>query len=391
MHQQTRLGRAWGAAPDPSGGRCARRGWAVLVLALAMLTGCAGRPGPEVLAPVAVSVPEAQTITVYVATTRARAAEDSNVFTSQPGRGLNYAAFKISIPPTHKPGAIEWPKGAGDPARDFVVVEQQRLDRASFQRLTLAETRERGLRRYGVFVHGYNNNFQEALFRVAQMAQDSGHHGTTVLFDWPSAAKVAGYVTDKDNATYSRDGLVDTLTLLARQPGTNEVTLFGHSMGGWLTVESVRQLRLMGRNDVIAKLNVILAAPDIDVPVFMSQLEVIGPLKPPLTVLVSRDDKALGFSRRIAGERQRLGAIDVNNPLVQEAAARGHVQVVDISSVAATSGMNHDRYVEFVALYPSIRGQAQASTARSSGAFVFNDLASKVPNPFTPAQAAATH
>ncbi|MFD0986894.1 alpha/beta hydrolase [Methyloligella solikamskensis] len=382
MDQQSACRRALRVAPE--GGAS----WVAFALALFLLTGCAGRPGPEVLAPVSASVPETQTVTVYVATTRARAAADSNVFTDQPARGLNYAAFTISIPPGHQPGAIEWPKGAGDPSRDFVVVEQQRLDRESFRRLTLAETRERRTGRYGVFVHGYNNNFQEALFRVAQMANDSGHRGTTVLFDWPSAAKVSGYVTDKDNATYSRDGLVDTLTLLARQPGTKEVTLFGHSMGGWLTVESVRQLRLMRRNDVIAKLNVILAAPDIDVAVFISQLEVIGPLKPPLTVLVSRDDKALSFSSRIAGDRQRLGAIDVNSPLVQEAAAKGHVQVVDISSLEATSGMNHDRYVEFVALYPSVRNQAQASTSRSAGTFVFNDLAGRLPNPFTPAQAA---
>lgn len=365
----------------------AYRLWGILALALCLLAGCAGRPGPEVLAPVAGTVPESQTVTVYVATTRARAAENENVFTSQPARGMNYAAFTISIPPNHTPGNVEWPKGRGDPAKDFVVVEQHRLDRARFQRLVLAETRERGTSRYGVFVHGYNNNFQEALFRAAQMATDSGHPGTTVLFDWPSAAKVTGYVTDRDNATYSRDGLVETLTLLARQPGTKQVTLFGHSMGGWLTVESVRQLRLMRRDDVIRKLNVILAAPDIDVAVFVSQLEVIGPLDPPLTVLVSQDDKALGFSSRIAGNRGRLGSIDVANPLVQEAVARGHVEVVDISSVNATNAMNHDRYVEFIALYPKYKNTG--GMPRRAGTFVFNDVASAITRPFVPAQASA--
>lgn len=360
---------------------------AVLLCAL-FVAGCGGRPGPEVLATVATAAPASEQVTIYVATTRARATPDTNVFTDQPARGVNYAAFTISIPPNHVPGQIEWPKGQGDASKDFVVVEQQLLDAESFRRLTLAETRERKTGRYGVFVHGYNNNFQEALFRAAQMANDSGHRSTAVLFDWPSAAKVAGYVTDKDNATYSRDALVDTLTILTRQPGTKEVTLFGHSMGGWLTVESVRQLRLMRRNDVIAKLNVILAAPDIDVAVFISQLEVIGPLQPPLTVLVSQDDKALGFSSRIAGDRKRLGAVDVNSPLVQEAAAKGHVQVVDISSVAATNGMNHDRFVELVALYPTIDANRQAGLQRTAGTYVFNDLAGKISSPFIPAQAA---
>ncbi len=353
-----------------------------------LIAGCAGRPGPEVLATVATAAPAGEQVTIYVATTRARATADSNVFTDQPARSVNYAAFTISIPPNHVPGEIEWPKGQGDPSKDFVVVEQQLLDAESFRRLTLAETRERKTGRYGVFVHGYNNNFQEALFRAAQMANDSGHRSTAVLFDWPSAAKLAGYVTDKDNATYSRDALVDTLTILTRQPGTKEVTLFGHSMGGWLTVESVRQLRLMRRDDVVRRLNVILAAPDIDVAVFISQLEVIGPLQPPLTVLVSKDDKALGFSSRIAGDRKRLGAVDVNSPLVQEAAAKGHVQVVDISSLDATNGMNHDRFVELVALYPTVQTSKQVGLSRTAGTYVFNDLAGKVTSPFTPAQAA---
>lgn len=361
----------------------------ICVLVFFLLAGCSARPGAEVLVPVSSLAPEAELITVYVATTRARAAPDSNVFTDQPSRDLNYAAFTISIPPTHQPGHIEWPKGEADPARDFVVVKQELLDRNSFKQLTAAEGRGKGRHRYGVFVHGYNNNFQEALFRVAQLSADTGQRGTAVLFDWPSAAKVAGYVTDKDNATYSRDELVDTLTILARQPGVGEVTLFGHSMGGWLTVEAVRQLRLMGRDDVIRRLNVVLAAPDIDVAVFISQLEVIGPLNPPLIVLTSSDDRALGFSSRIAGKRKRLGAIDVNNPLVQEAAAKGHLQVIDISSVEASSGMNHDRYVEFVALYPKTQAKAGAGgVSRTAGTFVFDDLTDTITRPFTPALAA---
>lgn len=46
-------------------------------------------------------------------------------------------------------------------------------------------------------------------------------------------------------------------------------------MGAWLTVEALRQLRLARNDAAINRLNVILAAPDIDVDVFRSQMEVI--------------------------------------------------------------------------------------------------------------------
>ena len=96
---------------------------------LGLLAGCAARPGPQVLSQTP-TVEGAKLVTVYVATTRQRAAPDSNVFTSGRADGLNYAAFTISIPPTHKAGAIEWPDGAPDATTDFVTVSQKVLDRA---------------------------------------------------------------------------------------------------------------------------------------------------------------------------------------------------------------------------------------------------------------------
>ncbi len=352
----------------------------ILVLAVCALGGCAQRPTAAVLAPVADPPPNAKLVTVYVASMRARARPDSNDFTNQPARQLNYASFTISVPPDHKPGNIEWPKGRLDPAHDFVVVRQEVLTKQSFDRAIAAAGPRHGPRRYGVFVHGFNNNFQEALYRLTQMAADANMQGTPVLYDWPSVAKVTGYVTDKDNATYSRDGLVSILTLLARQSRVSQVTVLGHSMGGWLTVEAVRQLRLMGRNSVIRRLRVILAAPDIDVDVFLSQLRVIGPLNPPMVLLVSTDDRALRFSSRIGGDRKRAGAINVDNPVVREAALRAHVEVIDISKVKPEDAMRHSRVAQFAALYPKIETEDHGDMAsfRKAGAYVFNGVGSGV-------------
>ena len=270
-------------------------------------------------------------MTIYVATTRQREFSDANVFTAGRAPSVAYAEFTVSIPPGHQSGKVEWPSPAPDPNSTFVVVRQRTLDEATF---AAEVSRKRGDRRpdVGVFVHGYNTNFQEALFRMAQMAADAHFDGAPVLFAWPSEGKLSGYIADKDAVTYSRDQLAALLATLAKNPGVGNITVIGHSMGGSLTAEALRQLRLTGEDATIRRLKVVLAAPDIDADVFREQMTVIGKLSPPMTVLVAHDDAALSVSRFIAGERQRVGAFDVTDPRVAEAAREHDIQIIDISS-----------------------------------------------------------
>jgi esterase/lipase superfamily enzyme len=352
---------------------CALR--AVVLPLVFVLASCATRPGPEVLNPVAASVPGARVVTAYAATTREREIAGSNVFNNNRARASNYAAFKISIPPGHRAGQIEWPSETPDPAVDFVTVQQEVLDRKSFEQRVSSGRRDR---KVAVFVHGYNTNFQEALFRLAQMTADSDLGAQPILFAWPSEATVTGYVADKDAVTSSRDQLAELLSMLTRKPGVGEIVVIGHSMGSWLVVEALRQLRLTGQNAVIARLGVVLAAPDIDVDVFRAQMDVVGPLSPPMTLLVSRDDIALKLSGRIAGERPRVGALDVDDPRVQDAALRAKVQIVDISSLEASDRLNHDRYTNLAALYPRLAANRELHRA---GAFVLDAVGATITSP----------
>jgi esterase/lipase superfamily enzyme len=373
---------------DPAGNEdtIARRFRGVALALVCILGGCAERPGPEVLNPVPLSIPGAKVVTVYVATTRAREIPDSNIYGSARAHHTNYAEFKISIPPRHQSGNIEWPTGSPDPALSFATIQQNVLSSREFEQAIASRANGRGRLNAGIFVHGFNTNFQEALYRLAQMTADADVDGTPILFTWPSEARVTGYLSDKEGVTYSRDRLVDLLAMLARKPSIGRVTVIGHSMGSWLTVEALRQLRLTRSDAVINRLNVVLAAPDIDVDVFRSQMEVIGSLSPPMTVLVSRDDIALRLSSRVAGGRERLGTLDVDDPRVQEAARRANVQIVDISSLKAPDGLNHDRFVNLAALY----GRLAASGAnrpdknlRQAGAFVFNTVGTTLSSPFS--------
>lgn len=175
----------------------------VCLLATAGLSACAGRPGPETLGTVALGDFQPTRVeTLYAVTTRDRAQPGENVFTADKTREPNYASFAVSIPPTHVPTAIEWPKPGRkvDPKTDFAVVSQAVIDRPGL----LDAIRRREAAPPVVFVHGYNYNFQEALFRLAQLRTDSNIAGTPVLFSWPSLAALPAYVADKEAATYSR-------------------------------------------------------------------------------------------------------------------------------------------------------------------------------------------
>lgn len=358
--------------------------WLAIIAVSCALAGCA-RPGPSVLIPTHTVAPGAKLVTVYVATTREREPGSAIVYTNDRAAKLNYAEFTIAVPPHHTPGEIEWPTGTPDPQTNFVTVRQRILTGPEFARKIAARDAGRAERRSGVFVHGYNVNFQEAVFRLAQMAADADIEGVPILFAWPSDGKLVGYVADKDAAAYSRDALVQLLTELARGRSDGDLTLLGHSMGAWLTVEALRQLRLTGKNATLARLNVILAAPDIDVDVFRSQMRVIGPLTPPITVLVSRDDKALALSGRIAGERKRLGTVDVDDPQVQAGARAADVRIIDISSVKASDKFNHDRFVTYATLYSRLGAmeRRRAGNPGQAGAFIFNAVGRVVSSPFT--------
>jgi esterase/lipase superfamily enzyme len=351
----------------------------VLVL---VISGCAGRPGPEVLRTVE-PVPESSQVTVFTATTRALASQDTIEFTPDRSHSLTYARFAVSIPPTHVPSNIEWPHGHPDPSTSFAVVDQTFLPREAFLQQVGTASRAAG-RGVGIFVHGFNHSFPETLFRLAQLSADAGLEAPQIAFAWPSQATLRGYLDDKNSATYSRDYLAEVIADLAAQE-TGEITIVGHSMGAWLVMEALRQLRLEGHHRAVDRLRVILAAPDIDVDVFRRQLEVIGPLSSPLMVLVSPDDRALLVSQWLAASRPRTGSFDVRDPEVQAAAQAANVQIVDISAVADTGGVGHDRYIALATTIPHHDTAADTGPLgdiRQAGVFILDAVGATISAPF---------
>ncbi|MEW6125106.1 MAG: alpha/beta hydrolase [Pseudomonadota bacterium] len=340
---------------------------AVLLACALALGGCASRPGPDALVPSLAEAPGATPRKVLVATTRARDIHPGVLFNGERGEGLDFATVTLTVPPTHKTGAIEWPRQApGNPATDMVVHEAIYKDTdAQFVQELNAELakRPKGQKDVFVFVHGYNTMFAEALYRLTQMAHDADATAVPVLFTWASRGKTEDYVYDNNSATAARDDLEKTLALVA-QSNAEHINIMAHSMGNWVTVEALRQMKIDKSMLPPSRVgNIILAAPDIDVDVFKSQLKRFGKPAKPFVVIVSRDDKALGISDLIAGGKQRLGAYKNDAELV----ALGAV-VVDMTDVKSEGdGLNHGKFAQLAGLRGQLRQSVEQSVAQSNG------------------------
>jgi len=282
---------------------------------------------------------------MLVATTRAPTTP-AEMFSGYRGSGLDFADIVVSIPPVHQPGNVEIPRQIpGDPATDFVTLKANYNDRsqalATFRRMLRTTPKRQVL----VFVHGFNNRFEDAVFRFAQFVHDSGIEGQVVpvLFAWPSKASVLAYGYDRESVEYSRDELESGLRFLAKNPEVGEITVLAHSMGNWVTLEALRQMAI--RDGKVAQKihNVVLAAPDVGVAVAYKQIDQIyamGARRPKFVLVTSVDDKALAISRRVWGE-PRLGSIDPNQ---ESELKREGIEVIDATRFRSSDPFHHGKF-----------------------------------------------
>jgi len=186
-----------------------------LAFALA-LGGCSTLRG--VLVPVPAAAPGTSQVDMLVATTRSPTGP-SEMFSGARGPGLAFANITVSIPPesARRVGEVQWPSRVpGSPAIEFVTLKadviNQKQAMAWFNRAVAKVPK----RRVVVFIHGFNNRFDDAVFRFAQIVHDAGTPVVPVLFTWPSRGSVLAYGYDRESSTYSRNALEDVLKALAR-------------------------------------------------------------------------------------------------------------------------------------------------------------------------------
>lgn len=254
---------------------------------------------------------------------------------------MAYARIAVSIPPddARKIGNIQWPVSPpGDPRRDFVTLSADHLDKPAFSvalgGIAKATRRSKAL----IFVHGFNNRFDDAAYRFAQIVQDSKAPVLPVLFSWPSRGVMGlgAYAYDRESASQSHNSLNQLIDTVALSPSVKEITLLCHSMGCLVTLDALRsRSERTGKTGNKIK-NVLLVAPDVDVNVFRQQMLQIGNAGPRFALFLSQDDHALKISKSISGGAIRLGDINADEEPYKSEFQRDKVLVFDLTHLGGT-------------------------------------------------------
>lgn len=270
------------------------------------------------------------------------------MFNGERATEISYAAIAISIPPDdfRETGTINWPASLpGDPHRDFVTVSANYLDKKQLFAAVSAAAKPTGRRNVLIFVHGFNNRFDDAVYRFAQVVHDAKTPGIPVLFTWPSLGELTlrAYAYDRESANSSGNALEQLIEMLAADPTVKEINIVAHSMGNVVALEALRAMASR-RGTIGAKVrNVALVAPDVGVDVFRSEIQGMGRSRPRFLLFASQDDAALNFSKTIGGGIERIGAIDPTKEPYKSELAQENVEAFDLTTL---NGGAHSRAFE---------------------------------------------
>jgi esterase/lipase superfamily enzyme len=208
-----------------------------------------------------------------------------------------------------------------------------------------------------IYVHGFKQTFETAALDAAHLSDAIKFRGRTMVFSWPSKAGLFDYAYDRDSAMWSRDGFERVLQSIVAVPGASRIHIVAHSMGTMLTLESLRELYAQNGDTVAGRIGaVVFAAPDIDMDVFSSAINRVGPLARKITVITATNDRALALSGRIAGGMTRVGAAE------KAAIERLGVRVIDASE-SGWGIINHDLFLSNAEVQRVIRRSIDTAAA----------------------------
>jgi esterase/lipase superfamily enzyme len=170
-----------------------------------------------------------------------------------------------------------------------------------------------------VFIHGYNNTFEHSILVMVDLWHFLGRKGVPVAYSWPAGrGGLRGYNFDRESGEFTVFHLKQFIRLLASCPDLEKIHFLAHSRGTDVLSTAIRELVIEGRasgkdpRETFKIGDVVLAAADLDLEVVSQRLaaERVGLGLGRITIYVSSEDKALGFSNWLYSGVQRLGRVD---------------------------------------------------------------------------------
>lgn len=189
-------------------------------------------------------------------------------FDGNRAQALSYGVCEVIVPEGHKMGSLGsrlW-KRLFNRKDDRLRLESliPLNDELFWSLLRETSVRMRIKERPTIFVHGFNNTFEQAVLRAAQIGYDLGLGQGISLFSWPSKGSLFSYSADEASSEASKYALADFIEQFVEHSAQGSANIIAHSMGCRSVLGAIEVLSAR-RAPVVKYLNqVILAAADVD-------------------------------------------------------------------------------------------------------------------------------
>jgi len=284
------------------------------------------------------------TVRVFYGTNRAPTGDLKPAEYYGKARGdLQYGYLDVTIPQVHQEAALEtqprWTEyvlDAGAAQRRYVLLQKvMPLAKDAFLRELQLQVKASPSKDVFIFVHGFNNTFEDAARRAAQMAYDLDFDGTPLLYSWPSQGSATAYAVDEAAVGISGRKMAEFLENVVAQSGAARVHILAHSMGNRALLEALQTYLAKrapeNRKHIFGQ--IVFTAPDVDRDYFTDAIEPLRSAADRITLYASNNDYALRSSQFLHGAPRagtagdvivRLAGLDTIDMSAVPADALGH-------------------------------------------------------------------
>ena len=115
-----------------------------------------------------------------------------------------------------------------------------------------------------VYVHRFNESYEESVIRAAHISYDLSFPGSTFVFSWPARQSSTTYLADSQRAKDSERYFESFMNQILSTTNIRRIYIIAHHLGGRIVSTSLQHMFSIQPNYRDRIREIILIAPDID-------------------------------------------------------------------------------------------------------------------------------
>ncbi|MBL8745283.1 MAG: alpha/beta hydrolase [Phycisphaerae bacterium] len=253
-------------------------------------------------------------------------------------------------------------------------------DTETFHALIARQAEQAGAKDVVLFVHGFNNTFDDAVIRMAMAWHMGGRVGLPMVYTWPAGSGgLLGYFFDRESGEFTIVHLKRLIVALATCPGIERIHIIAHSRGTDVATTALRELnseirgasgagyvsKVLGLTEragadaygerppykLLKLATLVLAAPDLDMEVFQQRFfgENLLNIAERTVIYISPADQAIAIANWLFGSKNRIGTLKAKDMTPEQQDRLSKVTRLELINCDVKGGSSH----AYAAQHPS--------------------------------------